>query len=133
MDFMLTNTGNRRIDLPLLPNPADVEPPGSTKKYRVLSLGFILTIGDDRAGDAPGVSLLGSASVPGSIIALDPGKSIVIKGRLVMPARLRRGDWTFLGVVAHAILAEETITVVTGHASSDSQVLGVVDSSVYHR
>ena len=132
VEFVLTNVSKAAITVPVFPNPADVES-GANAQYHVLSLGCRLTKGaDDRSGDAPGISLWGRVSVAGSLVALEPGKSLLVRARLAIPRSWQRDDWASGSLEATAILEDSQMTVSNGRASSDSQVLGIVRSVVRH-
>lgn len=124
MEFILTNSGTNALTLPTSPNPADLEPSDSQSAYKVLSLGLRISL-SKKPGVifAGGADLYGSASVPTTLVTLNPGNSI----RVLTRVTLHGSDSEPL--VATASLSNETLKPVNGELVLDTQEIGFATSA----
>jgi len=132
VEFIITNSGNSNIELPISPNPGDFEPDDPRKPYTLLVLNAFLTADTEKGPEfneamlAGGAYLYGERSSPSSIVKLPPGRSIHILAFAALP-RHQQFVGSAVKVVAHVELSQET--VATSGPSTSAQTVEIGSAS----
>jgi len=129
VEFTLTNSGNEQLEIPVSPNPGDLEPEDPKEAYTVTTLA--LRIDCTKAGKTEtvrgGANLFGSVAFPGTSVPLAPGESIRVLAKVLFPPA-QAVETSF---VAYAGLGSESIKTVGGRTTSMSHEIGYALSQPY--
>ena len=85
VEFTLTNTGNTDFEVPISPQPADLEPNDPNIEYRVTSLGLYVLKASGPPALKGGAILYGKPDAPGTMLRLLPGQSIRVLANVWFP------------------------------------------------
>lgn len=122
VDFTLTNIGNRNVNIPISPNPGDLEPADANYTLMVLTLRIMPKI--NPGGIFPGgADLFGSPTIPGTLVNLGPGSSVRVITRVGLP-RPTYSENDLVPLIAGAMMNNETIRTVHGQLVEESQEIG---------
>jgi hypothetical protein len=131
LDFVLTNSGLTRITLPISPHSKDFEPSDQTAGYGVEVLSLYVTSDKRQEAVLPGkTELFGNSSLPGTLVALEPGGSIQVRTRMQLLDRSSNvNPTTEKTLVGHAILESQSIKTQNGTTSEKTEIVGYADST----
>jgi hypothetical protein len=133
--FIIANSGDSNIEVPLSPNPGDLEPDNPQKPYTLLRMNVFLTSDTGTGSErhevmcAGGALLFGEMSVPTTTVKLSRGQSIHVLAFTEPPIRQTSSAAT--KVVAHVVLTEETITPNGTKTVAQSREIGSATSEDY--
>ncbi len=130
--FILTNTGEKELAIPVSPHPGDLEPQDKNVTYTVKHLNLYMTSISNKRQElvlAGGAQLFGNEGLPKTMLTLGPGKLVRVLARVQVPSG-RLSDRTIL-FVAHAALDSETMRTVDGQTFEDSEEIGIASSTAY--
>jgi hypothetical protein len=131
LDFVLTNSGEGDLTLPISPNPGDMEPMDPTASYTLKCLSLRVTSDKKAASILPGgADLYGSPSFPATLTTLASGSSIRVLARVVLPPVSYSSTNTSV-LVGSAMLNEETVTTLKGKTFLDTREIGFARSAEY--
>jgi hypothetical protein len=90
----LSNVGKDPLELPVDPNPRDVEPASPSVPYEYLNGSIWLRAVDNARGSSPsgGLSIYGAKNAAGSLRILKPGEAIRIRARMPAEQVLNVGE-----------------------------------------
>ena len=126
VEFILTNSGDKDLTLPISPNSGDFEPSDPKTSYTVMALGLRVSL-SKKPGIVfqGGADLYGSVAVPASLARIAPGDSIRVLTRVALPTSGQAK------LVATAFADNETLRVSDGELILDSQEIGFASSREY--
>lgn len=133
LEFIVTNSGNEGLRIPISPDPTQVEPSPPAASYSFRSLGFSLRIdgatseSERQVGRA--VFLYGNDQ-SGTTITLAPGETIRVLAEVALPADPGPNE-KGPTLTAWASIDEVTITAANRESTYDSREVGYATSPRY--
>jgi hypothetical protein len=130
VEFFLTNSGKEGLRIPI--SPDDLEPAGSQADYSFKLLSLYVTSDARRERILPGGAHLYGNDDSATLITLAPGEAIRVRAKVALPPASGADKRSTAVFVAHAMLADVTITTVNGKSLMDvTEDLGSAKSPEY--
>jgi hypothetical protein len=131
VDFILTNTSNATLILPIWLHPVDLEPTDAPTSYAIDALRLFITVGKDGTRVLPGgTELYGNGQSSKTVAKLAPKESLRVKTRVAIPST-GSGEAMNEILVAHVVLDHQVVKTRNGETSEDDQELGYATSSEF--
>jgi hypothetical protein len=130
--FILTNSSEKELIIPVWLHPGDLEPRDENISYAIKHLDLYITSSRDSGSVIRGgAQLYGSDVHPETLLTLLPGKSVRVLIRVDLPVGRpsQRENPTLL--VGHAVLNEETVRTSKGQTFGETQEIGSAISPAY--
>lgn len=133
VEFILTNSGEQGLDIPVSPDPDRVDPSSSTATYSFRSLS--LSMREEGAMQeaeraVPGGAILYGNDKSATLVTLGPGDTIKVLVEVALPTD-SGADQKGPTLRAWAAVDDVTITTVNGETSWDSREVGYATSPSY--
>lgn len=120
VEFTLTNTGKADLQIPISPQPADLEPKDPHTVYTVTSLSLYIGNASGPPVLKGGAILYGKPDAPGTMVGLLPGQSMRVLAIVWFPDT-RETSATFRAIVSKECT---TFRMGEGRTVSDSHEIG---------
>ncbi len=131
VEFILTNSGKEGLNIPVSPDPGDVEPADAETKYSFKLLNLYITSEGKRRATLPGGARLYGNDESATLVALAPGDSIRVCAKVALSPATAVDQSSTVVFVAHAMLVDETVTAVDGKPFMDGFEVGSAKSPEY--
>lgn len=134
VDFILTNSGNADLVLPVSPHPGDLEPSDPKVIYTIQHLTLYLASergpkGNKRSTVLPGgADLYGQRQFPETLTTLRPGESLKFLTRVTIPHNSENTVIESVALVGYAWLYKETVRPVGDELKSEEEEIGSASS-----
>ena len=130
--FIVTNTSEKELVIPVWPHPGDLEPSDKDTPYVVKFLHLYISSNRERGSALPGgAQLYGNAARPETLLTLLPGKSVRVIARVDVSTVLSSDQGSSMLLVGHVVMSDEKVSTFHDQTFVDSQEVGSADSPEY--